>query len=50
METLGLGEFARVAPAQRVHVFWIVCTRLSAAALARLGAYELNASDGLARE
>jgi hypothetical protein len=49
METLGLGEFARVARAHGVHVFWIVHAAERSGAR-RLGCDELNASDGLARE
>ena len=49
MEALGLGEFARVALAHRVHVFWIVHAAERSGAR-RLGCDELNTSDGLARE
>ena len=49
MEALELGEFARVARAHRVHVFWIV-RAAERSDTRRLGCDEFNASDGLARE
>jgi hypothetical protein len=49
MEALGLGEFARVALAHRVHIFRIVDAAERSGAR-RLGRDELNTTDGLARE
>jgi hypothetical protein len=49
MEALGLGEFARVAVAYRVHVFWIVHAAERSGAR-RLRWDELNTSDRLVRE
>jgi hypothetical protein len=49
MEALGLGEFARVAVAHRVHVSWIVHVAERSGAR-RLRCDELITSDGLARE
>jgi hypothetical protein len=49
MEALGLGEFAGVTVADRVHVFWIVHAAERSGAH-RLGCNELNTTDRLGRE
>ena len=49
IEALGLGQFARVTSAHRVHVFGIVHAAERSDAR-RLGCDELNTCDGLARE
>ncbi len=49
METLGLGQFARITRAHRTHVFWIVHAAERSGARRR-GCDELDARDELARE
>jgi hypothetical protein len=49
MEALGLGEFARVAVAHSIHIFWIVHTAKHSRTR-RLGCDELNTTYGLVRE